>query len=402
MKTFACTSFLLIYVIFINACKNEEFSKKETYTPIDIDNSKISPFENISAFIDTISVIPLIEKPGYHFSSVFKVLTSRNKYIIYDRLNSNKILLFNNDGSFNKIICKVGDGINDPLNMTDMWLNDENELEVYDFAQMKVIKFDSLYTFQSSVKASNLYHFSSLISSKNGYVGYSNFIDFNKPFNDKFYNIAFLNSALTIIKIDKYYNKKYQGVLWPIYSQHFSRFHDSIRFIKSYDNKVYSITDNVLSERYKIEYKLNNIPDNVMKIVENNLQLFKNRTISPNVKAELFKKYSYLKGPWFETDKYIFIQSVDSVGPFGSFFLSLYDKSLQKEIFSTRKIVDTIKYKMELPKFNHYDRNNNELISVIPGVEFKNLLQKNSIFREKIAKDPYQFYLIKMKLKNAQ
>ncbi|MDB5275889.1 MAG: hypothetical protein JWR61_844 [Ferruginibacter sp.] len=380
--------------VLLASCSN---TTSKSHQIISIDNSKILDVKNVSNYIASIKIIPLIEDDKNHFASVFKVLISHNKYLIYDRLNSNKILLFNADGSFNKLVCKVGDNVNYPLNMTDMWLTKDGDLEVYDYAQMEVIKFDSLFVRTSSFKSKKLNHFISLMNTGNGYVGYANFSDYNSPFHDKFYSIAFLDDKLEINKVDQFFDKKLQGVLWPIYGQHFSKLGDSIRFIKSYDNIVYNIVDNMLFERYEIKYRYNNPPKDIFKIVKDSLELFKDRHISPNIRAELFKNYAMLQGAWNETPQYILIRSKDTSGLYGNPFVTLYNKGVNQEMFSARKLVDTINYNMQLPNFIYYDNQSNEFISVVPGIELKKLLYPNSVFKNIISDSPYQFYVVKAK-----
>jgi hypothetical protein len=375
--------------------------KKKGYEPeiININNSKISARENISNIIDTIKIIPLIENSKEHFASVFKVIICNNRYVVYDRLNTNKILLFNEDGTFNKVVCKVGQDDKNPLNMTDMWLNSNNELEVYDYAQMKVLRFDKNFEFAASIKSENLNHFVSFCHFKNSFIGYANYSDYNTPFKGKMYSIAYLDTSLDIIKTNLHFDKKFQGVLWSIYNQHFTNYNDSIRFIKSYDNNVYHIDDKEIFIRYKINYEVNNLPENVNDIIDKNLALFKNRIVPPNTKASIFKSFSCMRSPWIENDKYIFINSKDTMGYLGTSFISVYNKQSKNEMFSTRKLEETIKYKMQLPTFLQFDQTNDEFIAIVPSTELEKLCFMDSPVRNVISQNPYQFYLLKIKLK---
>ncbi len=387
-------------IIFFASCSSQDPSKKK-YSEIAIDNSQIKENENISGMIDSISITPLFEEDGNHIGSIFKILFLKSKYIVYDRISTNKILLFDDKGLFIKTIVKAGDGAQDPLNITDCWLNEENELEVYDFAQMKIFHYDSLFNLKSIVKSNLFNHFVSLrvIPSTKQYVGYANYSDFNKPFNNRLYNIAFLDTNLTIINTDKNFDKTFQGITWPMYSRHFYNFKDTLRFVKSYDNFVYNILNTKITERFKIIYKENSLPDDVMSMVKAHLGIFKDRNIHPNIKANYFKNYVRFNGLWLECDKYIFISSRDTSGKFGTPFYSLIDKINNKELFSSRNMSETIKYKLILPPFEYYNEMSNEFISIVNGFQLKDLILQESQFQQKIVSNLNIFYLLKVKLK---
>lgn len=340
----------LVTILFFVSCSARK-SRNEYYSAIFIDNSKIKETENITNRVDSISIIPLLEQEGNHLGSIFKLYISKNKYIVFDRINTNKILLFNEKGFFIKTIIKMGDKVQDPLNITDCWLNEKNELEVYDFGQMKIYQFDSLFTLKNIIKSKVFNHFVSLstIPHSHQYIGYANYADFNQPFNKSLYQIAFLDTNLNVLNTDKNFDKTFQGITWPIYSHHFYNFNDTLRFVKSYDNFVYNVLNTQIKERFKIIYKNNSLPDNLMPVVKEHLQIFKDRKVNPNLKADFFKGFVRFTGLWLENDNYIFASSRDTSGAFGTSFYSLIDKSDNKELFSSRNMCETDKYKLTLP-----------------------------------------------------
>ncbi len=391
--------YLAIFFIFISCSPKK--SEIKSYVEIIIDNSKIKDSQDISNQIDSISILPLIEQNGNHFSSVFKLYIKNNNYIIFDRVNTNKILLFDCKGTFIKTIVKMGDGINDPLNISDCWFNEKNELEVYDFGQMKIFQFDSSFKLKNILKSSLFNHFVSMntIPGTNNYVGYANYGDYNKIFNKKLYQVAFLDSNLNVIDADKNFDKKFQDITWPIYKQHFYKYNDTLRFVKSYDNFIYNIGNKVIKERFKISYTKNNLPDDVMPIVEKNINVFRNRYLNPNIKAAYFKNYCRFTGLWLENSKYFYISSKDNVGEFGTSFYSIIDKKVNIEMVSTRSFNAMDKYKLVLPPFEFYDEINDEFISLLNGLNLKELLLKESPFYKNVENNPNVFYLLKVKLK---
>lgn len=387
-------------IIFFISCSTNNSGDKD-YVEVIINNSKIIETANISDRIGSVKILPLAEEKGNRIGGVYKLFALQDKYIIYDRLSINKILLFDDRGSFIKAIVKAGDSINEPLNITDCWLNENNELEVYDYAQMRIYQFDSSFILRNIVKSNSLDHFAGLraIPKKHQYIGYANFSDFNKPFNKSSYQIAFMDSDLNIMGTDKNFNNEFRGITWTMYKTHFYKYRDTLRFVKAYDNYIYSVLIKQIKPRYKIHYKENSLPDDVLPIVKEQLEIFKDRDIDPNVKALYFKKFSRFNGLWLENDKYIFISSRDTLGKYGNSFYSLIDKNNNKELFSARNLCDTKSYKLMLPPFEFYDEIHNEFISIVNGFNLKSLLFSESYFKQRVISDPNIFYLVKVKLK---
>ncbi len=389
-----------IIILFLVSCSVNNPDKKE-YATINIDNSKVKPEQDISAHINSINVLPLIETTGNHLGGIYKLLITPKNYIVYDRLTTNKLLLFSREGKFIKTIIKVGDGPSDPLNITDCWLNEHKELQIYDYAQMKIFTFDSLFELKGT-KASRIFtHFAGLtsVAGSSHYVGYGNYSDFNPPFQTQLYHIAFLDSNLKVIWTDKTFEKELQGITWPMYKRHFYNYEDTVRFVKAYDNYVYNIVKNNVVKRYRILYKNNNLPDDITGIIKTHLDVFKDRSIDPNLKADYFKMFTRFNGFWLENDKYIFMSSRDTIGKFGESFYSLINRANNEELFSTKKMIETVNYKLTLPPFEFYDKDNNEFISVVDGYTLKKSLFPESPLQTIILADLNVYYIIKVKLK---
>lgn len=389
-----------IMILFLVSCSVNDPGKKE-YATINIDNSQVKPEKDISAHIHSINVLPLIETKDNHVGGIYKLLITPNNYIVYDRLITNKLLLFSRAGKFIKTIIKVGDGPSDPLNIIDCWLNEHKELQVYDYAQMKVFTFDSLFVLKGTKTSRIFTHFAGLISQtgRSHYVGYGNYSDFNPPFQTQLYQIAFLDSNLKVFWTDKAFERELQGITWPMYKRHFYNYKDTVRFVKAYDNYVYSIVRNNVVKRFRILYKDNNLPDDVTGIIKAHLGVFKDRSIGPNIKANYFKMFTRFNGLWLENDKYIFMSSRDTSGKFGESFYSLINRAKGEELFSTKKMVETVNYKLVLPPFEFYDHDNDEFISVVDGHTLKKSLFPESSLQSILLADLNVYYIIKVKLK---
>lgn len=386
--------------IYLISCVTES-SRYKKYVEITIDNTKMKDSLDISKMIEKITITPLFEKKDNHIGSIFKIYFSKQGYIVYDRISTNKILLFDRRGQLIKTVIKAGDGNQDPLNIGDCWLNEKGELEVYDFSQMKIFRFDSLFNLTAIIKSKLFNHFVSLIAipSTKQYIGYANYADFNVPFNNKLYQIAFLDSNLDILKSDNNFEKSMQGVTWPIFNQHFYMYKNTVSFVKAYDNFVYTITNTDINKKIKITYKENNLPEDLMPIINPHLEAFKDRKLNPNIKADYFKAYCRFAGLWLESDRYILMSSKDTAGKFGTLFYTLLEKKGYKELFSAQMLFEASKYRLQIPSIQYYDEINNEYVSVTDGSRLKSLLFKDSPFQEKVENDPTIFYIVKIKLR---
>ncbi len=399
MEKIPFAAYYLVLLFFISCSTNKR--DKAAYATINIDNSRLKPEKDISEHIHSINVLPLIETKGNQLGGIYKVLVTPSNYIIYDRLTTNKLLLFSREGKLIKTIVKVGDGPSDPLNIIDCWLNERKELQVYDYGQMKIFTFDSLFELKSTKKSGSFTHFVGLssLSGKSNYVGYGNYSDYNPPFKNQLYQIAFLDSGLNVYSVDKIFEKELQGITWPMYKRHFYNYKDTVRFVKAYDNYVYSIIDDQVVKRYRILYKNNNLPDDITGNIKAHLDVFKDRSIHPNVKADYFKMFTRFNGLWLENDKYIFMSSRDTSGKFGDSFYSLINRAKNEELFSTSKMTETVNYKLALPPFEFYDKYTNEFFSVVDGHTLKESLFPESILQTTLMADLNVYYIISVKLK---
>jgi hypothetical protein len=371
------------------------------YSLIRIDNTNVDSATDISSLVDTLSILLIKEPEKNYMADIFKMCVSRNgNYFFYDLL-TNKVNAFDRNGYFIKTLCKAGDGPNDPLNITDFWITENNDIQVYDFAQMKVFNYDSTLNYKNSIKADQFNHFSAIEKMPNSkyYVAYANYNMYNKPYNDHLYQIALLNDSLNVFRTYDHFDKQFSGVSLLTYAQHFTRYKDTLRFYKAYDNDVYNVNSSGISKRYRILYNKQGLPDNVYPIIERHLPEFKNRSkrILINLPS-YFDGFTRFNGHWYENDRFIHLSSFIHKNASGEVFFTILDKQTNQVLFNAKKFIEK-KYKLQLPPFQYMDTYNNELIGIVNGKDLKNMLFQDSEFRSFIMNDPNLIYLIKVKLK---
>lgn len=398
-----CKYLLLLFgfLIFFSCDSKKAENIDAGYEKIAVDNSQIEPSIDVSEIVARVEIIPLKETKGNYMSNIYKLYSGNDCYIAFDRLGTKKINLFGSDGTFIKTVFKVGDSLNQGINITDCWINYNNELEVYDYAQMKIFKFDTAFVLKSTVKANDLNHFVSIkrLPNSSDYIAYANYSQYNQSSNGKPFHIAVLDSNLNISGTYHYFDKLFQGISTLIYPEHFYPYKDSLRFIESYNNYVYNATKNGIRKRFKILYKKNPLPDNIVPILKNDLSVLKDQHASPNEQSSSLKKYASLYGTWLENDKYIYFSSLDG-NAHPEIFVSLYDKNNHKIIFNSKGLLESKKYKLRLPQFDFYDHIKNEFLSVVDGKTLKEeALLRGSELLQTVQSDCEMLYLIKVKFK---
>ena len=394
--------FSLLVTLFLISCKDSKTTYDDKYSLLKIDNLYVDTASDISSIVDTLSILLIREPAKNYMADIFKMCVSRNgNYLFYDLL-TNKINAFDRNGHFIKTLSKAGDGPNDPLNIGDFWITDNNDIQVYDYAQMKIFNYDSMLNYKNSIKADQFNHFSSIqqIPKSKSYVGYANLNMYNKPYKDHLYQIAFLDDSLKVFHTDDHFDEQFSGVSLLTYARHFTRYKDTLRFYKAYDNHVYNVTNSGISKRYKILYHQQGLPDDVYPIIERHLPEFKDR--SKRILKKLpsyFEGYTRFNGCWYENDRLIHLSSFTQRNEGGDVFFTILDKQLSRILFNARKFTENSYYKLRLPPFQYMDTYSNELVGIANGKDLKNMLFQDSEFQSFVINDPNLIYLIKVKLK---
>lgn len=389
----------MLVIIILISCQSQENHEYRDVNNILIDNTLVKNTYDISELIDDLSIIPLSETKDNFVGEIYKVYKTQEKYIIWDRFQTKKIQLFDQNGIFLKTILKTGAGPDETLQISDCFINYKGELEAYDFTVKKMYLYDSLFNFKGSIKSKLLLRFKNIyrIPSSDNYIGYAAFNEYNPAQNGKLYHLAFLDKNLNIIKTSLDFDKKFQGIDWLSYTYHFFTYRDTLRFLQAYDNYIYNIIDSNVEKRYRIVYAKNDLPDNILEtVVGKNLNIFKDRNVRPNDKDKYFKNYAIFMGRWLENDKYSYILSRQGLQ---YTFITLFNKESNRVLFSAKYLVDNLRYKLDFPTFMTYDAETNSFISIIDGALLKRCLHNESKFNKELIISPEKNYIINVKLK---
>src|SRR5690606_17762993 len=136
---------------------------KQNSVTIAIDANSIPDTVDISNLIDSIRIIKIRETQDGLFGGVEKLFVTREKYVIFDQHFSNKIVIYNTKGEFHKNLVQMGAGPEELSKLSDVWINENGNLEVYDNYLKKIIVYDSNLNVKKTKIFKNSNYYGSLI-----------------------------------------------------------------------------------------------------------------------------------------------------------------------------------------------------------------------------------------------
>ena len=119
---------------------------------------------DISNLIEEIRVFPLEEVEGSMLGDVDKVLLTDRHLFVFDKVETRKIVVYDSNGRFLKELDLIGDGPFAVNWITDCWLNNEGNLEIYDSYSARVLTFDHELNIQHTKGIRDGFGFTRMIS----------------------------------------------------------------------------------------------------------------------------------------------------------------------------------------------------------------------------------------------
>jgi hypothetical protein len=293
----------------------------------------------------------------------------------------------------------MGSGPEEMAKLSDVWTNENGDLEVYDSYLNKIIAYDSELNVKKTKIFKNNNHFGSIIRipKKTQFIAFSGYNGFLK--SEEFFKLAILDSGLTANKLFLPYPKNLHRALISTPISPFFIFNDTVRFTQNFDPSVYNISPKGdLLKKYDLVYSPNPFPLNFeSELVIPNLTLFKSELIDFAAIKKIFSGYTGYKGPWLETSKFAIFSSFDSDN---TTFTSIYDKERKEILYQANNFSETDQYHMQIPPhFYTTNVSENRFISIYEGFNVLLLLKKSSPFYEMVKDDVESFYIIDIKLK---
>jgi hypothetical protein len=397
-------TYTLLFVLICISCSDKKESNiiAENNTDgehIIVDGSFIADSVDVSEMIEYINIVPIIEPEENIIGGIEKVYVTGDYYIIFDPYYSQSVVIYDEKGNFVKNLKPIGAGPDEILDLSDAWINEKGNLELYDYTLQKILIFNSDFDVTKVIHAKHPQRYRTLkkFPSQNKYVafaGYNGLFD-----NGNYYSVTILDSLLNLQSVAFQYNASLQGAFVSIPLDPFSVIEDTIRFSRNFDPNIYSITpDGEILKKYELDYPHNPLPkDFEGDILMKNLKILKAQEINFDAIRNIYLGYTGFRSPWVETKDYSIFNSFDKdQQPFSS----IYNKRDNKIVFQGRIFFDSSEYKMTIPPHFYATKvNENRFISVLEGYQLLNLLSKNNTFIESIEEQLDSFFIIDVKFK---
>lgn len=365
---------------------------------ISVDASNIKDSVDLSTIIKGVDIIPLKEQEDNFIGEVWKVMLSGDFYVVFDRYVTKRIHVYTANGELYKSIIPNGDGPNEILQISDCWVNDNGNLEVYDFQLNRIMVFDEKFNPQKTYKGKSHLFLNSVQNIGTKYVGFSGYNDYNKAFRGNYYKMAVMDSNFRIEKTAFHFDRKLKGALISTPVNPFGKVGGETIFHQDYDPNIYIV--NYLGDfdiKYKLNYSPIPIPENFeLQIIAKNLSIFKSQEVDFERINNIYKGYSGFSGPWLESNDYAVFNSFDENY---DRFTSIYDKRDNEIIAQGKNLVDR-KNKLTVPYFHTADPSENCFIAVLEGYILHNYIKTESPNYEMVKNwGNENLYLVKITLK---
>jgi len=317
----------------------------------------INPFQNTipslntSQIIDNIKFIPLETNDYSMIGSVAKIIKYDDKYIIMDKKMAKKLFVFDKEGKFLYNIGSIGKGPGEYSRLMDFTVDEKEGCLYLIDDRIKIIKTQMDGTLIFEKKVPQEYSDIKNILAHKGLIYVTSAYGIS---NQKKYHIAQLDKNLNPIAWFLPFEYGFPGS-WP-YKNRLFIFNNSINYVSTFDNVIYTKSGDEFIERYKFNTEGRNLSLKILTMesfVEN-------------------KTGVYFFDGCVEGDDFIYLPIFDSGNPRWGFI----DKNSDK-FFQVDKINDD---PYPLVPFDSY--NNGWYISTINSNIFIKNFPKNNLHRE--------------------
>ncbi len=244
---------VIIVAFIMVSCKNRtEYKSDLDYTKIPAYDIKECNILKYSTIFDTIKFVKLETNDACLIGRIDKLIHYKSKFLILDKHIAKSIYVFDNEGKFIQKVGAIGRGPGQYIEPSFLTINYySDEIMVFDNFSKKIISYDWDGKFLNMLKIENRFdEFSAIGSDKIAlYFNYYGNEDIN-----------------TLPKYNMHIIKKNGDILYRVFdrsnskipnderSNFFNRFENEILFNPSYDNKIYTITDQGVSVKYEIDF----------------------------------------------------------------------------------------------------------------------------------------------------
>lgn len=388
---------LLLFLTFSFSCSSSSDQGSTNLGDADrivIDAEKVDKEVDIADLIEEIRVFPLEEVEGSMLGDVEKVLLMEDYMVVFDKMETKKIVVFDRKGGVVKELNIVGEGPDKLTQIIDCWINDHGHLEVYDYAAQKILVYDENFEVEKTIHAKDRIPFHSMMGmpGSDGYVGFSR--GYSGVDGDPF-QLAFLDDELAVQHTALPFDSLIMGASISVPISPFLRVGDDLRLYQDFDPRIYTVNpEGYLEIAYYLDYVRRPLPDDFEReLILENLVLF----MDPyEDQKAVFAGYTGFRGRWMESRDYAVFESFDEVH---DLFFSVYHKGKKQILARGHDLRDDRRYHLALPThFQAADVEDNRFVVAMPGWWLTNYLLPESPFYELVNQHPETVFVMEVVL----
>jgi len=251
----------LLLVVLVNSCSKKKISQDPALNIKEIStlqiNTSLSEEPNLllDKFVDlnSLELIPLETTDQSLFGVINKLYLSDSSVLVMD-IGMNKILHFNSQGKFVKLIGQYGKGPDEYLDIIDTRFNKfTNKVDVFD-KTLKLISYDLNSGTVSNLKTRFSEEFNPIYFcpvDSNSYALYNHFV----VEGERLYRFGVMKND-TIIVEKLAFNHERTDISSTASS--FYNYGDTVRFFERFIPVVYSVVNNSISPKYYLNFDNDN------------------------------------------------------------------------------------------------------------------------------------------------
>ncbi|MBK8652733.1 MAG: 6-bladed beta-propeller [Haliscomenobacter sp.] len=392
------TAMLALGAIMLGACKKEAIqsgSPAFTETEIVIPNDDISPSAAVDVIAEALEAVPLeTPKEAYVSDWADKVVTTSDNRIVL--VNNHNVAIFNAlTGKFIKELQPAGDGPGEYSSFREVSYNPfTNEIELFADFQRKELIYDSDGNYlrdedQYLLYGSKMYltkdlcayscnqNNSELLGTKESYKIVLH--DKKKNRLTGYLPLPHFEEKLSNLKIPYPFSSTAAGLSW----------------FQPFNNGIFSVTPDGVSNRYSIVFRKNNIPSDFWE---------KNRKYTGKLEAGINENFPFLDSYFFENSQFIISRYMQN----NIIQFVVYDKHKKRCVINTKSIFAD-KWGLHMPLPRHINKTGflfilaaEDFIAMMESFDDKSLLPKSFLKAYRQAKPIDNPILITLTVKGGE
>lgn len=204
-----------------------------------------------SEVFDYVHFIKLETNTNCLIGNIDAILYHKNVFYIFDKLISKSVFIFNDEGKYLGRVGNLGNGPGEYISPEFITLNlYTDEILIYDNTKKIILFYDLMGNYINSIKLKNRINAFSVLE-KDLFVVYYNY--FGKEHIDELptYNLQIINSNGKVIL--EAFDRTQSNIPNTTSINNFFHFNDELLFHPSFDSRIYTISNNDISTKYKLD-----------------------------------------------------------------------------------------------------------------------------------------------------